>query len=85
MCALTVLYIIMLLLESQQQAEVRAEAEQSSVYHASPAEATSSLVAQQSTSLHEGLTAANYKSRFRTLIYLETEQIENRLSTDVGK
>lgn len=80
----TALHVVMLLLESQQQPMVRVQAEQRSVYEASPSKAMSSPATAQQP-LHEGLTAANYKSRFRKLMYLETKQIENRLSTDVGQ
>ena len=72
-------------LETQQQPDLRVEAEQRSVYHNCPPVDISSRVAKQLHKLHEGMTAANYKSRFRTLIYLEMKQIESRLSTDVGK
>ena len=72
--------VLMLVLESQKQPKERAEAEQRSVYNASPSKATSATAQQL---LHVELTAANYKSKFRMLMYLEMEQIKNRLSTDV--
>ena len=69
-------------LESQQQQVVRVEAEQTSVYADGPSQATASPVNTQQL-LQVGLSAANYKTRMRTLMNLEMKQIERRLLTDV--
>lgn len=75
----------MLFLESQQEPVVRVQPEEKSVYDTNPPEATSAPALAQQQLLHGVLTAANYKSKFRKLMYLEMEQIKNRLSTDVGQ
>lgn len=53
-----------------------------SVYAASPSQPTVSPVETQQL-LQADLSAANYKTRMRTLMNLEMKQIEHRLSTDV--
>ena len=72
-------YIVIILLLEQ---VVRVEAEKTSVYVDSPSQATASPVNTQQL-LQVGLSAANYKTRMRTLMNLEMKQIEQRLSTDV--
>ena len=53
-----------------------------SVYADSPSQATASPVNTQQL-LQVGLSAANYKTRMRTLMNLEMKQIEQRLLTNV--
>ena len=74
--------MLCLYIESRQQPKVIVE--ERSVYEVNPSEAISSPVAPKQL-LHAELTAANYKSRLRMLMYHEMKEIERKLTTDVGQ